>query len=368
MSAIDDATQPLETRPPDARAFSKLQQGLLVLADISGYTAFVSQTEIDHSWEILHELLDSIVRSVAGRLDVSQVEGDAILFISGLTDEEVVAAVCDCFVGFHRRLRDMQSVTTCPCNACARIEILKLKFVMHHGNFSRQRLGTVEQLHGTDVIVAHRLLKNKVPSKEYLLVTQAVIDRLPIERQRRFIPYREEYDLGPVSGGYEEIGYLWDQARAAERIRVTRDEALLVSEVEVDVPIRVVAEGMLKPEIMKRYLLAEKVDAFAGARGEDLGSEFHCHHGDRVSYLRVVNVDPDREITLVSTSPVGDVYVTTQFDAAGPNRTRVRRFFWWELPPDRQVAEGAYKMLESVASGGGAELKAVFSEGKPSLD
>ena len=60
--------------------FSGLQEGALVLADISGYSKFVAQTEVDHSWSILHELLDTMVRSVQGRMDVSQVEGDAILF------------------------------------------------------------------------------------------------------------------------------------------------------------------------------------------------------------------------------------------------------------------------------------------------
>ena len=112
---------------------------------------------------------------------MSQVEGDAILFISGMSTTEVIQAIDSTFVAFHRRLRDMQAVTTCPCAACATIGVLKLKFVVHHGRFSRQRLGTVEQLHGTDVIVAHRLLKNRVPSKEYLLVTDAILGRLPEE-------------------------------------------------------------------------------------------------------------------------------------------------------------------------------------------
>src|SRR5205085_572062 len=87
------------------------------LADISGYTSFVAQTEVDHSWSILHELLDTMVRSVEGRLDVSQVEGDAILFISGLSTIEVIAALEQTFVAFHRRLRDMQAVTTCQLGA-----------------------------------------------------------------------------------------------------------------------------------------------------------------------------------------------------------------------------------------------------------
>ncbi len=202
-----------------------------MLADISGYSKFVAQTEVDHSWSILHELLETVVRSVEGRMDVSQVEGDAVLFISGISTADVIKALEGTFVAFHRRLRDMQAVTTCPCNACANIRILKLKFVIHHGRFSRQRLGGVEQLHGTDVIVAHRLLKNTVPSKEYLLVTDEVLERLPADVRSRFTPHSEESDLGAISGGYEEIAYLWHEAEAVERKRVMPEEAMINSDV-----------------------------------------------------------------------------------------------------------------------------------------
>ena len=231
--------------------FAGLQEGALVLADISGYSAFVQQTEVDHSWSILHELLDTMVRSLAGRMDVSQVEGDAILFISGLTTPDVVMALEGTFVAFHRRLRDMQAVTTCPCSACANIGILRLKFVVHHGKFSKQRLCNVEQLHGADVIVPHRLLKNKVPSKEYLLLTDAVLERLPDDVRRRFTPHVEQFDVGEISGGCVEIGYLWETAQAAERKRVTPEEALLNSEVIVDAPLSLVYRRMLNPKVME---------------------------------------------------------------------------------------------------------------------
>ncbi|TME18559.1 MAG: DUF2652 domain-containing protein [Chloroflexi bacterium] len=278
--------------------FSGLREGALVLADISGYSTFVTQTEVDHSWSILHELLDTVVRSLVGRMEVSQVEGDAILFISGLSTPDVITALEGTFVAFHRRLRDMHAVTTCPCNACAKISVLNLKFVVHHGRFSRQRLGNVEQLHGADVIVPHRLLKNKVPSKEYLLVTDAVLERLPDDRRRRFTPHTEEFDVGAVSGGYEEVGYLWELAQAAERKRVSAEEATLNSEVTVDAPPKLVYKHMLRPEVMERYLLSDNVEAIPGARGEDLGAEFHCHHGGSVVSMRVVSLDPEREITL----------------------------------------------------------------------
>ena len=37
------------------------QYGYLVLADISGYTSYVASTEIEHSQEVLAELLELIV-------------------------------------------------------------------------------------------------------------------------------------------------------------------------------------------------------------------------------------------------------------------------------------------------------------------
>ena len=341
--------------------FAGLQEGALVLADISGYSKFIAQTEVEHSWSILHELLDTMVRSLQGRMDVSQVEGDAILFISGLSTADVIRSLEGTFVAFHRRLRDMQAVTTCPCSACANIGILKLKFVVHHGRFSRQRLGAVEQLHGTDVIVAHRLLKNTIPSKEYLLVTDPVLERLPDEMRRQFQPHTEQSDVGSISGGYREIADLWEEARAAERQRVTPDEALVNSEVTVDAPQSLVYRLMLEPAVMQRYLFADDVDEVPGARGEDLGSEFHCHHGGSMVSMRVINMEPGHELTLVADQPT-TMYITTRLSEAGKDQTTVARSFLWEPPEDPEVAEGVHETMVAMVAAGEAAIKEVFEE------
>ncbi|HKW71830.1 MAG TPA: DUF2652 domain-containing protein [Candidatus Dormibacteraeota bacterium] len=350
----------MSTRTEDAGRFTGLQEGALVLADISGYSAFVTQTEVDHSWSILHELLDTMVRSLEGRMDVSQVEGDAILFISGLSTAEVVTALEGTFVAFHRRLRDMQTVTTCPCNACANIGILKLKFVIHHGKFSRQRLGNVEQLHGADVIVPHRLLKNHVPSKEYLLVTDVVLERLPSEVKARFTPHSEQFDVGPVSGGYEEIAYLWGQAQATERRRVAPEEAQVTSEVIVDAPRESVFRRMLNPMVMERYLFSDDVDAVPGARGEDLGAEFHCHHGGSLVNMRVVAVEPDTELTLISDQPT-TMYVTTRMADADNGGTKITRSFLWNEPSDPEIAEPLRQMMEAQVLAGDDAIRSIFA-------
>jgi hypothetical protein len=344
-----------------AATFTGLQEGALVLADISGYSKFIAQTELDHSWSILHELLDTMVRSLTGRMDVSQVEGDAILFISGLSTPDVIAALEGTFVAFHRRLRDMQAVTTCPCSACASIGMLKLKFVVHHGSFSRQRLGNVEQLHGSDVIVAHRLLKNTVPSKEYLLVTDAVLDRLPSDRRQRFVPHSEVFDLGTISGGYEEIVYLWEATEAAERKRVLPEEASINSEIAVDAGIELVGRLMLEPAVMQRYLFSEAVVVIPGARGEPLGAEFHCHHGGSYVTLRLVSQDPGKEVTFYSDQPT-DMYITTRLTDLGDGRTRIRRSFVWDPPADPNLVEGFPQVMQSVVDAGDDAMKEVFEE------
>src|SRR5438046_5461981 len=334
----------MSARSSQGALFSGLQEGALVLADISGYSRFVAQTEVDHSWSVLHELLATMVRSLSGRMDVSQVEGDAILFISGLSTPEVIAAVEGTFVAFHRRLRVLQAVTTCLCSACANISMLKLKFVVHHGKFSRQRLGSVEQLHGTDVIVAHRLLKNSVPSKEYLLVTDAVLDRLPTGTLARFTPDTESFDLGSISGGDQQIAHVWEEARARERQRVAPEEAQVNSEVTVDAPIDLVHSLMLEPDVMQRYLFSDDVVVIPGARGEELGSEFHCHHGGSVVTLRVVSTEPGRELTLYSDQPT-DMYITSRIAHESDGRTSIMRSFLWDEPADPEVAEGLGQLL-----------------------
>ena len=52
----------------------KTQTGYLVLADISGYTSFVAQTEIEHADIALSILLEAIVEKLSGLLTISKLE------------------------------------------------------------------------------------------------------------------------------------------------------------------------------------------------------------------------------------------------------------------------------------------------------
>ncbi len=94
-------------------------RGAIVLADISGYTEFVTGTELEHSREILGELLTTVCDWAAGTLTVAQLEGDAVFWLGPEEDAGLIPCLQDKFVEFHRRLRFMTSATTCQCHGAS---------------------------------------------------------------------------------------------------------------------------------------------------------------------------------------------------------------------------------------------------------
>src|SRR5881397_91741 len=60
-----------------------VEHGFIVLGDVSGYGEFIAKTELDHSREILAELLSTLCECAPGRLSVAQLEGDAVLAADG---------------------------------------------------------------------------------------------------------------------------------------------------------------------------------------------------------------------------------------------------------------------------------------------
>lgn len=185
--------------------------GPLVLVDISRYTTYVAETELAHSQILIGELLDAVVQSLGHHLQVSNLEGDAVFFFGDRTGSELIGWFEETYLAFHRRLRDVVATRAihCPCQACVRAPMLTVKVIAHHGEYSRFRVGRVEQLHGTDVIVPHRLAKNHVPSHEYVLATGRLLERLPPEQSADFIRIDEDLaDLGVVSAGYRDLGAL----------------------------------------------------------------------------------------------------------------------------------------------------------------
>jgi hypothetical protein len=83
------------------------------------------------------------------------------------------------FNAFHSQRMWMQQHAVCPCGACQAIINLTLKFVVHHGPLAEIKVGRFVKQSGTEMIVAHRLLKNSIDSHEYLLMTEKLLQQSP---------------------------------------------------------------------------------------------------------------------------------------------------------------------------------------------
>ncbi|HUR30562.1 MAG TPA: DUF2652 domain-containing protein [Saprospiraceae bacterium] len=151
------------------------EQVTILIPDISGYTEFVSKTEVAHGTHLLNHLLETIVKSTNSDFVVSEIEGDAVLLYKKGTPPSKLEIIKQCeliFTSFHTQLNGIDSIRICQCVACLSVTNLTLKFVVHFGTISENKVSTFVKASGLDMIIAHRLLKNSIKSSEYLLLTK----------------------------------------------------------------------------------------------------------------------------------------------------------------------------------------------------
>ena len=155
-------------------------KGLIFIPDISGFTRFINEVEIDHGRHIIQELLEVIINSNQIGLEISEIEGDAILFYKygekpGL--EEIYKQVEKMFCEFHKHLVAYDHRRLCQCKACAGAIELTLKVITHYGEFTGYNVKNFSKLIGKDIIVAHQLLKNDIEQHEYWLLTDGLAEK-----------------------------------------------------------------------------------------------------------------------------------------------------------------------------------------------
>lgn len=212
--------QQAERSSPGAE-FSAAERYLL-LADISGYTGFMSGVELAHgvdfsagipaAYGVLNGLLDTVIAGIAPDFGVVKLEGDAVFAsapasLDGQGDRvlEQLAAMYRAFVDARTR-----AIPTSDhkCTACPAVAFLDLKVVLHRGHVVRQTFGSGSDLLGPAVTIAHRLLKNtvrdRIGARPYLFLTDAAAAALGVPQVG--IVHGEAYvDAGRVQGRIVEL-------------------------------------------------------------------------------------------------------------------------------------------------------------------
>lgn len=152
---------------------TKEREGIILIPDLSGFTEFVFTTKTHIGEYIIKQLLSVLIDANKKHFYISEIEGDAILFYrynkkpcyDGVTEvlERMQKA-------FNHKLSELKK------DLDTKID-MSLKFIVHHGKFSRYSIKDFNKLYGKPVVEAHKLLKNEYAEyPSYILFTGSFLE------------------------------------------------------------------------------------------------------------------------------------------------------------------------------------------------
>src|SRR4051812_413994 len=338
------------------------QRACFLIADISGYTGYLADVELDHAQDILADLVGAVVSALRPNFRLAKLEGDAAFtFMSteAIDGSMLLDTIERCYFGFRRRRRDVRQATSCECNACVRIPDLNLKFVAHVGQVARQKMMGLEELVGADVIIVHRLLKNTVVESTgvaaYALFSEACIDAAGVDPVALGMSrHLESYEyIGEVPGWVHDLERRWREEDSRDRVLVTATEGILDVPIPTTAPPQVAWEFLTTPGRRVAWsvgtgVTSVTVDAPGNRRG--VGATNHCMHGKDVILEEILDWRPFDYFTLRSTmgTPAGPIRFLTTFDLEPtPDGTLIHmRFGAPTNKKERRILEQSLPMFE----------------------
>jgi hypothetical protein len=345
------------------------ETGFLVIADLTGYTAYLSGSELEHAPAIAGDLLETIV----GRLDppfrLAKFEGDAAFFFveDGRADGSLLLdAVEASYLAFRRRLRSIDQATSCDCNACPLAPALDLKLFVHHGNYIRTRIAGRDELAGSDIIVVHRLVKGSgaaaARGNGFALFTGAAIDALGLERASLSMVAAEEpiEHLGRVTTFTLDLEARWQAESEVRRVDIRDSDIVLDLLASVEAEPSVVWAHLTSPTLRTLWegpLVIEESSP-GGRRG--IGTIAQCVTGRLATVEEIVDWQPyDHVGWRLAVARLGPVEATADLEAVdGGTRLRLRWAFKGELPINedemrriRVEKEAAFGRLTTLIEG-----------------
>ena len=331
----------------------KPELAYFAIADISGYTSFVAGVELDHAQDIIADLMDTVVKGLRPPFRLAKFEGDAAFVyaatakVDGSMLQDIIESA---YFKFRRRLRNVRQASACECQACVAMGDLDFKFVVHHGEMVKQRMGGREELAGRDVILVHRLLKNTVREKigggAYALYSDAAIRAMGVDPVAQgLIAHHEAIDIiGDVTLWARDLEAAWRQDDARIRNEVTRDDACATFAFDIAAPRQTVWEHLTVPGQWQKWWDADDITEDSGKGRRGVGTRNHCLHGKAANVEETLDWRPVDYLTVSIALPVPGAprIVVTRALLDGPNGTthlevRIAK----PKPKDKAFVEGA---------------------------
>jgi uncharacterized protein YndB with AHSA1/START domain len=351
---------------------SQPEPACLVIADISGYTGFLAGAELDHAQDILADLMGVVVGAFRPTFRLAKLEGDAA-FVCAMTATIDAAQLQDtierCYFLYRRRLRDIAQASTCECNACVLVPKLDLKVVAHHGQVVRQKFGSREELVGSDVIVVHRLLKNRIGEatgfSAYAMYTEACVRAMGIDDpvSAGFTEHVEAFEgVGEIRAWVRDLQAAWDAELVRAQLVIETKDIARSYEAIFAAPAPLVWDYMTSPARRPRWQhgVTGVIEAAGTVGRRGIGTVNHCMHGKDAIVEEVMDWQPYDHVTYRSLLPIPNVpklLSTYLFTDLGDGRTRVElRFGKPRSAKDRAIAMPLMPMIDEMITDGIAHL------------
>ena len=285
---------------------SGVRHAYFLLADVSGYTSFIANNELEHAQEVTANLLNLLVDELTPTASLVEIEGDAV-YVYAPEDrfprgETLIELIESTYVRFRDALLQMQRDTTCKCRACRSIPNLDLKFVMNFGEFALQDVAGSRKPVGSDVNLVHRLLKNGVADatgwQAYALLTDPCLKQLGLEPKglREGVEHYEH--LGSVRTWALDLHTRHAELVRARQQDVSRDAAHLVLQHSVAAPPSVVWAWLNTPELRSQWLTGTTWTPGLRPGGRTgIGAENHCAHSTGTAVERIIAWHPFESFT-----------------------------------------------------------------------
>jgi hypothetical protein len=322
-------------------------KGYFILTDISGYTEFLTKSELDHAQDALQNLFDVQLAHIKHPFVISGFRGDAIFMYVPDTHicepQTILEALETLFFVFVDTLRQMIYNTSCPCRACQNMSKLDLKMVVHYGEYVLQKLGDREELLGADVIVPHRMLKNSVIERtgieSYALFSDAAAGASKLSKLAYpLVTHSEVYaHIGEVGMQVLDLRKVWEREQEKRRFVVTAEDAWLTFEWDSSRAPATVWEYLTTPRLEQQwagYDLVERTDSLGGRL--QVNSTYHCSHGEIHFFNKILDWKPFKYVSLEQEINIGIKLIQTRSIHESPTGTKI---IFNLLKPESPVSE-----------------------------
>src|SRR5436190_5697734 len=351
------------------------ETGFLVIADLTGYTDYLSRSEIEHAPAIAGDLLETIVGRLEPPFRLAKFEGDAaFLFVEDGRAEGslLLDAIEAAYLAFRRRLRSIEGATTCDCNSCRLAPRLDLKLFVHHGDVVRSRIAGRDELAGSDVIVVHRLVKGAgaVESRAngFALFTSTAVEHLGLDagalRMRSGAESIEH--IGRVRTFTLDLEARWQAESSERRIDISQADTAFEIEATLTAGPSVAWSYLTSPALRMRWEgpMAIEETMSDGRRG--VGTTAQCVTGRLATLEEIVDWQPydgvARRLIVPGLGSVDAAVDLERVDAGTHVRLR------WAVAAGSEAAPSEVERLRTEKEAAVARLAIVIAGLPPVVD